>query len=186
MLIPQPFSNHNGGQIAFAPNGRLYIGTGDGGSGGDPGNVAQRMSSRLGKMLSLNVNRKGAKPAIVGLGLRNPWRFSFDRKTGALYIADVGQDKVEEIDYVAASRKGLQNYGWDASRVGSRSSPATSTRRADSYSRSRRMGEVPAVPSLADSSTAGRRFRPWSGATSMATSARDDLEPSRAKRQGSR
>ncbi len=114
LLIPQPFSNHNGGQIAFAPNGRLYIGTGDGGSGGDPGNVAQRMSSRLGKMLSLNVNRKGAKPAIVGLGLRNPWRFSFDRKTGALYIADVGQDKVEEIDYVAASRKGLQNYGWDA------------------------------------------------------------------------
>ncbi len=112
--VAQPFSNHNGGQIAFKPNGRLYIATGDGGSGGDPSNLSQSTGSRLGKMLSLNVDRKGAKPVIVGLGLRNPWRFSFDRKTGALYIGDVGQNSFEEIDFLASTRKGLQNYGWDA------------------------------------------------------------------------
>ena len=114
LTIRQPFENHNGGQIAFAPNGRLYIGTGDGGSGGDPNNVAQNMGSRLGKMLALNVNKAGSSPVIKALGLRNPWRFSFDRKTGALYIADVGQSSFEEIDYVPKSKKGLLNYGWDA------------------------------------------------------------------------
>ena len=112
--IPQPFSNHNGGQIAFAPNGRLFIGMGDGGSADDPNNVAQNLSSRLGKMLSINVNKKGASPEIVALGLRNPWRFSFDRKTGDLYIADVGQQDIEEINYLAKGSKGLHNYGWDA------------------------------------------------------------------------
>lgn len=112
--VSQPYGNHNGGQLAFGPNGRLYIGTGDGGSGGDPENRSQNMSSRLGKMLTINVNRKGAKPAIVGLGLRNPWRFSFDRETGALYIADVGERAFEEINFVPKTRKGLQNFGWNA------------------------------------------------------------------------
>ena len=112
--IGQPFSNHNGGQLAFAPSGRLYVGMGDGGSGGDPNDVAQNLSSRLGKMLSINVNTKDAKPTIVALGLRNPWRFSFDRKTGDLYIGDVGQNKFEEINYVAKGSPGLENYGWDA------------------------------------------------------------------------
>lgn len=114
LTIPQPFGNHNGGQIAFGPNGRLYIGTGDGGSANDPDNVSQNMNSRLGKMLTLNVNKNGSSPVIVGLGLRNPWRFSFDRKTGDLYIGDVGQNAFEEIDYVKKGTKGLINYGWDA------------------------------------------------------------------------
>jgi len=114
MTLKQPFGNHNGGQIAFAPNGRLYVGTGDGGDGGDPGNVSQNLSSRLGKMLAINVNKKGSSPVIKALGLRNPWRFSFDRKTGALYIGDVGQNSFEEIDYVPKSKKGMLNFGWDA------------------------------------------------------------------------
>lgn len=112
--IGQPYSNHNGGQLAFGPNARLYVGMGDGGSGGDPGNRAQNLGSRLGKMLVLNVDRRGAKPAIDALGLRNPWRFSFDRATGDLYIGDVGQGAWEEIDYLPRARlPRLQNYGWD-------------------------------------------------------------------------
>ncbi|MGI9658742.1 MAG: PQQ-dependent sugar dehydrogenase [Gaiellaceae bacterium] len=114
MTLRQPFGNHNGGQIAFAPNGRLYVGTGDGGDGGDPGNVSQKLNSKLGKMLAINVNKKGSAPVIKALGLRNPWRFSFDRKTGALYIGDVGQNAFEEIDFVPKSKKGLLNFGWDA------------------------------------------------------------------------
>ena len=114
LRIKQPFGNHNGGQIAFGPNGLLYIGVGDGGDAGDPGNVSQNMNSRLGKMLTLNVNKRSPKPVIVGLGLRNPWRFSFDRKTGDLYIGDVGQNAFEEIDFLRKGTKGLINYGWDA------------------------------------------------------------------------
>ncbi len=112
--VSQPFSNHNGGQIAFGPDGRLYIGTGDGGDANDPKNLAQNMSSRLGKMLSINVNNRKAKPVIKALGLRNPWRFSFDRKTGDMYIADVGQNRFEEINFLRKGTSGLVNYGWDA------------------------------------------------------------------------
>ena len=111
LLVRQPYANHNGGQIAFGPNGRLYVGMGDGGSGGDPENRAQNMSSLLGKLLSINVATRGVR--IEGLGLRNPWRFSFDRATGDLYIGDVGQSALEEVDYTPARSPGLENYGWD-------------------------------------------------------------------------
>jgi glucose/arabinose dehydrogenase len=112
LFIDQPYDNHNGGQIAFGPDGRLYVGMGDGGSGGDPENRAQNLGSRLGKLLRLNVAARRPVPQIVGYGLRNPWRFSFDRKTGDLYIGDVGQDSWEEVDFTPKSSPGLENYGW--------------------------------------------------------------------------
>ena len=113
LSIDQPYANHNGGGVAFGPDGGLYVGTGDGGSGGDPENRAQNMQSLLGKMLRLDVSRPGSAPEIVGLGLRNPWRYSFDRRTGDLYIGDVGQGDVEEVDYTPRLSAGLENYGWD-------------------------------------------------------------------------
>ena len=92
-----PYGNHNGGMLAFAPNGRLFFTMGDGGAGGDPENRAQNMRSLFGKLLSINVATKGLK--IEALGLRNAWRFSFDRVTnGDLYIADVGQGNIEEVN----------------------------------------------------------------------------------------
>jgi glucose/arabinose dehydrogenase len=127
LTISQPFSNHNGGQLAFGADGFLYIGMGDGGSGGDPQGHGQNPDSLLGKMLRLDVDTKPyAIPAdnpfinnpkfrdeIWAFGLRNPWRFSFDRKTGDLYIADVGQNDFEEIHVQAADSKGGENYGWN-------------------------------------------------------------------------
>jgi glucose/arabinose dehydrogenase len=115
LFVRQPFANHNGGQLQFDSKGLLYVGMGDGGSGGDPGNRAQNMNERLGKLLRINPLRRGAKWQIVGLGLRNPWRFSFDRANGDLYIADVGQGNWEEIDYrPRAQISSLANYGWKA------------------------------------------------------------------------
>lgn len=130
LSIPQPESNHNGGQLAFGPDGYLYIATGDGGGGGDrhgqQGN-AQDGQSLLGKMLRYQtnglapltipnanpfVNRADTNNAIWALGLRNPFRFSFDRITGDLYIADVGQDQWEEINLQPANSSGGENYGW--------------------------------------------------------------------------
>jgi glucose/arabinose dehydrogenase len=113
LLVDQPYSNHNGGNLVFGPDGFLYVGLGDGGSGGDPEERAQNPDTFLGKMLRLNVRRPGSPPEVVGLGLRNPWRYSFDRATGDLYIGDVGQNAVEEIDYTPARSPGLENYGWD-------------------------------------------------------------------------
>jgi glucose/arabinose dehydrogenase len=135
-VIEQPFSNHNGGHLAFGPDGFLFIGLGDGGSSNDPGNRAQNLSELLGKMLRVDVNvadghptgyqvppdnpfvglgTAGARPEIWSIGLRNPWRYTFDDParggTGALVIADVGQGGWEEIDYEPRGRKG-QNYGW--------------------------------------------------------------------------
>jgi hypothetical protein len=122
----QPFANHNGGMLAFGPDGYLYVGLGDGGSGGDPLNHAQNRSSLLGKVLRLDVDhgapytvpadnpfvgQAGTRPEIWSLGLRNPWRFSFDRQTGEMYIGDVGQDQWEEIDVEPAAAGG-RNYGW--------------------------------------------------------------------------
>lgn len=126
LKIKQPYRNHNGGNMAFGPDGYLYIGMGDGGSGGDPEKRGQDMNDLLGKMLRIDVSgdggykvptnnpfaKSGGKPEIWASGLRNPWRFSFDRKTGDLYIADVGQGDWEEISFQPGSSKGGENYGW--------------------------------------------------------------------------
>ena len=100
LFVKQPYPNHNGGQLQFDKSGYLYVGMGDGGSGGDPENRAQNLQSRLGKLLRINPTRAGSAWQIVGYGVRNPWRFSFDRATGDLWIGDVGQDQWEEVDYV--------------------------------------------------------------------------------------
>ena len=149
--ITQPYANHNGGQLQFGPDGYLYIGMGDGGSGGDPQNNAQTPSVLLGKILRIDTEQTappsppsggsllyyfpaiaktfsiasytvpatnpytqtaGYRGEIWALGLRNPWRFSFDRSTGDLYIADVGQNAWEEVDFQSASSAGGENYGW--------------------------------------------------------------------------
>jgi uncharacterized protein (TIGR03437 family) len=127
LTVQQPFSNHNGGQLQFGPDGFLYIATGDGGSGGDPGNRAQNLGTLLGKILRIDVNSgnpysvppgnpfvntPSARPEIWAYGLRNPWRFSFDRQTGDMFIGDVGQNAVEEINFQPASSGGGENYGW--------------------------------------------------------------------------
>jgi glucose/arabinose dehydrogenase len=114
LFVDQPYDNHNGGQLEFDKAGYLYVGMGDGGSGGDPENRAQNLKSRLGKLLRINPTRAGSAWQIVGFGLRNPWRFSFDRANGNLWIGDVGQGNWEEVDYRAAARVGkLANYGWN-------------------------------------------------------------------------
>jgi glucose/arabinose dehydrogenase len=113
LFVRQPYANHNGGQLQFGPDGKLYVGMGDGGSGGDPGNRAQNLGSRLGKLLRLNVDQRGAKWQVAGYGLRNPWRFSWDRVTRDLYIGDVGQGDWEEVDLrTPAQQRVLNNYGW--------------------------------------------------------------------------
>jgi glucose/arabinose dehydrogenase len=126
LTIPQPFSNHNGGSLVFGPDGFLYIGMGDGGSGGDPQNLAQNQNSLLGKMLRIDVdggspygipadnpNVSNAFPnEIWAIGMRNPWKFSFDRVTGDLWIADVGQNAREEINKVNAPLTPGLNFGW--------------------------------------------------------------------------
>ena len=128
LQVPQPFANHNGGQIAFGPDGRLYIGLGDGGSGGDPRGNGQNRSTLLGSILRIDVSPLDSegtysiptdnpfaghggevREEIWAYGLRNPWRFAFDRETGDLWTADVGQNKFEEVDII---RPGA-NYGWN-------------------------------------------------------------------------
>ena len=127
LAIEQPFANHNGGLVLFGPDGMLYVGMGDGGSGGDPQGNGQNLGALLGKMLRIDVDgaqpyavpddnpfvdTAGARPEVWAYGLRNPWRFSFDRDTGDLYIADVGQNRVEEVNAVSGAGGGL-NYGWN-------------------------------------------------------------------------
>ena len=109
--IDQPYSNHNGGLVMFGLDGMLYVGMGDGGSGGDPHGNGQNRNALLGKILRIDVSRDG-RPEIWAIGMRNPWRFAFDRPTGLLYIADVGQNQYEEINVEPADRAGL-NYGWN-------------------------------------------------------------------------
>lgn len=117
----QPFKNHNGGQISFGPRGYLWIASGDGGGGGDPQDNAQNLDNLLGKLLRVDVNQlpniiPGENPfgnEIWAYGLRNPWRFTFDPISGAIYIADVGQQEWEEINYLAADAKAGANFGWD-------------------------------------------------------------------------
>ena len=113
LFADQPYSNHNGGQLQFGPDGLLYVGMGDGGSGGDPENRAQDLTSPFGKLLRIDVDREGAEWETAAFGLRNPWRFSFDRETSDLYLGDVGQGDLEEIDYLAAGWSPLVNFGWD-------------------------------------------------------------------------
>ncbi len=127
LTINQPYWNHNGGCIRFGPDGYLYIGMGDGGSGGDPDNYSQNRQSLLGKMLRIDVdggspyaipsdnpfvNDPNTRDEIWAVGVRNPWRFSFDALTGDLWIADVGQNAREEIDFQPVSSSGGENYGW--------------------------------------------------------------------------
>ncbi len=111
--MPDPYGNHNGGHLAFGPDGRLYTSIGDGGSGGDPENRSQSMQSQFGKLLALDVSKPADGWSIAALGLRNPWRFSFDRATGDLYIGDVGQGEIEEVSFTPRESPGLENYGWD-------------------------------------------------------------------------
>ena len=113
LAVPDPYGNHNGGHLAFGPDGRLYTSIGDGGSGGDPENRSQNMQSQFGKLLALDTSRSSANWTIAALGLRNPWRFSFDRANGDLYIGDVGQNAVEEVNFAPRRSPGLENYGWD-------------------------------------------------------------------------
>jgi glucose/arabinose dehydrogenase len=135
LTVAQPFTNHNGGNLAFGPDGYLYIGLGDGGSGYDPNGNGQNLDTLLGKMLRIAprgsdgsppsggrgylippdnpfVDDPDARPEIWAWGLRNPWRYSFDRSTGDLWIGDVGQSSLEEIDVQPADDGGGQNYGW--------------------------------------------------------------------------
>jgi glucose/arabinose dehydrogenase len=113
LFVGQPAPNHNGGDLQFDASGSLYVGMGDGGNPGDPDNRAQNMSDRLGKILRTNPLRASASWDVAGLGLRNPWRFSFDRANGDLYVADVGTDRWEEVNYRAhAQIRTLANYGW--------------------------------------------------------------------------
>jgi glucose/arabinose dehydrogenase len=131
LRIEQPFANHNGGHLAFGPDGMLYIATGDGGSAGDPDGNAQNRASLLGKILRIDVDARsggraygipsgnpfasgGGRPEVYAYGLRNPWRFSFDRTRGDLWIGDVGQNRVEEIDFARRGRGAGRNYGWNA------------------------------------------------------------------------
>jgi glucose/arabinose dehydrogenase len=133
LQIEQPFANHNGGMLAFAPDGTLVVATGDGGGAGDPQDNAQDLSSRLGKLLRIDVDRHpepppgnlpGADPAVWQYGLRNPWRLSFDRATGDLWIGDVGQNRFEEIDFAPAGAGGL-DFGWPISEGEACFRPAT-------------------------------------------------------------
>ncbi len=113
LFVKQPYANHNGGQLQFGPDGLLYVGMGDGGAAGDPQNRAQNLRERLGKLLRIDPRTRGARWETVGYGLRNPWRFSFDRVNGDLYVGDVGQDAWEEIDFRANAKVDrLANYGW--------------------------------------------------------------------------
>jgi len=130
LFVKQPFANHNGGLILFDPSGMLVLGLGDGGSGGDPGNRAQNLGELLGKFVRIDprrpssgiaygipsdnpfVGRSGARAEIWAYGLRNPWRFSFDSATRNLWVGDVGQNRVEEINYVPPPAQPGANFGW--------------------------------------------------------------------------
>lgn len=140
LQIDQPAANHNGGQLQFGPDGYLYIGMGDGGRAGDPWGNAQNPGVLLGKILRVNVtgadtytipadnpflDRPDARPEVWALGLRNPWRFAFDRTTRDLYIADVGQNVYEEVNVQPATSPGGENYGWDVMEAGHCFEPQT-------------------------------------------------------------
>lgn len=158
MAVRHPGRIHNGGHLAFGPDGFLYVSVGDAGPAGDPRNHAQRLNTRLGKILRIDVdhlastgprrysipptnpfvNRVGARPEIFHRGLRNPWRFSFDRERGDLWIGDVGQNLIEEINFVAAESLVGLNFGWNRFEGRRRFRP----RRATDLGRDRMVGPV--------------------------------------------
>lgn len=111
--IAQPYANHNGGNLVFGPDGKLWIGTGDGGAAGDPQGNGQDPDALLGKMLRLDVDAAAPRPEIVARGLRNPWRYAFDAATGDLYIGDVGQNEWEQLYVVPAGHLTGHNFGWN-------------------------------------------------------------------------
>lgn len=128
LFVDQPYPNHNGGQVVFGPDGFLYLGFGDGGGGGDPNENAENLGSLLGKILRIDVDGgapyaippsnpfvgvAGAREEVWAYGLRHPWRFDFDPRTGDLWIGDVGQDAIEEVNFEPAGSGGGRNYGWD-------------------------------------------------------------------------
>jgi len=140
LTVNQPFANHNGGQLAFGPDGMLYIGMGDGGSQGDPNRNGQNTNVLLAKILRIDIDHgdpyaippdnpfadgTGGKPEVWDFGFRNPWRFSFDRQTHDLYVGDVGQAKWEEVDFIATGTKGGLNFGWNIMEGAHCYSPAT-------------------------------------------------------------
>jgi len=143
LRVAQPYPNHNGGGLAFGPDGLLYVGLGDGGGSGDPEGNGQRLDTLLGKLLRIDVTAPppdgrpyaippdnpfasgGGAPEIWAIGLRNPWRFSFDRLTGELWIGDVGQNRYEEIDRTPAGAAPPVNYGWNRMEAGHCFQPAS-------------------------------------------------------------
>ena len=177
-------ANHNGGQLQFGPDGQLYAGTGDGGSGGDPSNNAQTTTPaaptvvggvnhdyRLGKLL--RIDRAGGGASVFAYGLRNPWRFSFDRTTGDLVIGDVGQDRYEEVDFAPAPGIGAgANYGWNPTRgcTPTRATRPRAARRAPSC-RSSSTRTPPPARSRAATWCATRRSPSWPAPTCTATTA---------------
>jgi glucose/arabinose dehydrogenase len=147
LRIRQPFANHNGGALVTGPDGLLWIATGDGGSGGDPLGNGQSLATPLGKLLRIDprpaagapygipadnpfVGRKGARAEIWAYGLRNPWRFSFDRLTGDLWIGDVGQGAIEEVDHWPAGSRAGPNFGWNTMEASACFNPATGCNQA--------------------------------------------------------
>ena len=188
LSVPHPVSNHNGGLLLFGRDGYLYIGIGDGGAGNSAN--AQRTNILLGKILRIDVNhtsgsqryaipsdnpfvnQAGTRPEIWAYGLRNPWRFSFDRATGDLFIGDVGQSKFEEVDYQPAGSKGGQNYGWaiyeghSCYAGGSACLPAALPPRS-----TRTRTRMATASSLAAMSTEARAIPHWTAPISSPTSA---------------
>ena len=166
LSIPHPRGNHNGGQLQFGPDGHLWIGTGDGGGAGDPDFNGQDLSSLSGKLLRIDPRETGAAPYSVpadnpfsgqsgrrgeiwAYGLRNPWRFSFDRETGDLVIGDVGQGDWEEIDFAPAPARGRgANFGWAAGKDGTCSTATPTSPAADHYPRRSRRPTVLALSRL--------------------------------------
>jgi hypothetical protein len=205
LVIPHPgAANHNGGKLAFGHDGYLYIGTGDGGGSNDPSNNAQRPATRLGKMLRIAVDvdappyyaippgnpfagmtcngtNAGNCPEIWSLGLRNPFRFSFDRVTGDLFIGDVGQGAREEVDFEPFGAAGGRNYGWRllegticTPAIGSPCLPPPTTLRRSSITTATTASRSPA-----DSATADRAFPTWWARTCTPTSAAGACGPRR-------
>ena len=179
ITVAHPFANHNGGQLQFGPDGDLYFGIGDGGSEGDPMNFGQNTAVLDGKIIRIQprpnggysipkgnpfVGKRGKRPEIWAYGLRNPWRFSFDRKTGDLIIADVGQDKEEEIDFQARGTGAGANYGWSVWEGDRRNKPGNAPG-ADPAGAGRRFTATATARSSAATSSATPRCR-CTGATS--------------------